>query len=113
MKRLLVPVLIFASGAIMAAAWLAHLRYKDSIPFWTALAASWCLVLPEYALNVFATRWGYGTFTGAQMAALHLCSGALCVALVSRFVLNEPVHWRHAVGFAFLAAGMLLILRPE
>jgi uncharacterized protein (DUF486 family) len=32
----------------MALAWLAHLRFRDSIGFWTALMASWLLVLPEY-----------------------------------------------------------------
>jgi hypothetical protein len=41
-------------------------------------------VLPEYIL---ATRYGYGTYTGAQMAAFHLTSGVVFVAIVSRFVL--------------------------
>lgn len=97
----------------MATAWLAHLRFRNSVPFWAALAASWCLVLPEYALNVFATRWGYGTFSGAQMAAIHLCSGVVCVTLVSRYVLGETIGLRHAAGFALLAAGMILLLRPQ
>jgi uncharacterized protein (DUF486 family) len=113
LKRVLVPALIFASGGIMAAAWLGHLRWKSSIGFWAALLASWCLVLPEYALNVFATRWGYGLFSGAQMAAIHLASGVLCVALVSRFVLGEELTFRHAAGFSFLAVGMVLLLWKE
>lgn len=95
----------------MATAWLAHLRWRDKIGFWEALAASWCLVLPEYALNVFATRYGYGAFTGAQMAAIHLCSGVICVSLVARFVLNEPFGSRDAAGFVLLTAGMLLLFR--
>jgi uncharacterized protein (DUF486 family) len=110
MKRILVPLMIATSGAFMASAWLAHLRYRDRIGFGAALLASWAIVLPEYALNVAATRYGFGTFTGAQMAAFHLGAGAVFVTLVSRFVLGESLGARHVLGFAFLTVGMLLLL---
>jgi uncharacterized protein (DUF486 family) len=110
MKRILVPLMIAISGAFMASAWLAHLRWRDRIGFGAALVASWAIVLPEYALNVAATRYGYGTFTGAQMAAFHLCSGVVCVTLVSRFVLGESLGGRQVMGFLLLAGGMLLLL---
>ncbi len=112
MQRLLVPPMIFLSGAFMAVAWLGHLRIRQ-YGFWVALALSWAIVLPEYILNVGATRYGYGTFSGAQMAAFHLCSGVVCVALVSRFVLGEALSATQLGGFAFLAVGMVLVLsRP-
>ena len=101
--------MIFLSGAFMAVAWLGHLRIQQ-YGFWVALAMSWAIVLPEYVLNVAATRYGYGTFSGAQMAAFHLCSGVLCVALVSRFVLHETLSGTQLGGFALLAAGMFLVL---
>jgi uncharacterized protein (DUF486 family) len=113
MKRVLVPLMIAASGAFMASAWLAHLRFKDRIGFGLALVASWAIVLPEYTLNVAATRYGFGTFTGAQLAAFHLCSGVVCVALVSRFVLGEVWSSRQMLGFLLLAASMWLLLRRE
>ncbi|MFZ4579823.1 MAG: DMT family protein [Myxococcota bacterium] len=113
MKRLLVPLLIAISGAFMASAWLVHLKYRDQIGFFTALLASWAIVLPEYALNVAATRYGFGTYSGAQMAAFHLASGVVFVALVSRFVLGEPWATRQFVGFLLLTAGMMLMLRPS
>ena len=110
MKRFLVPLMIATSGAFMASAWLAHLRYRDRIGFGAALLVSWAIVLPEYALNVAATRLGYGTFTGAQRAAFHLAAGVVFVTLVSRFVLGESVGLRQMAGFALLTAGMLLLL---
>jgi uncharacterized protein (DUF486 family) len=113
MKRVLVPLMIAVSGAFMASAWLAHLRFKDRIGFGVALVVSWAIVLPEYTLNVAATRYGSGTFTGGQMAAFHLCSGVVCVALVSRFVLGEAWGGRQMLGFLFLAAGMWLLLQRE
>jgi uncharacterized protein (DUF486 family) len=80
--------------------------------FWIALAMSWAIVLPEYVLNVTATRYGYGAYTGAQMAAFHLASGVVCVTLVSRFILDERISSSQIIGFVFLALGMALILRP-
>jgi uncharacterized protein (DUF486 family) len=113
MKRLLVPLMIILSGSFMATAWLAHLRWRDKIGFWAALALSWSIVLPEYALNVGATRYGYGTYTGAQMAAFHLCSGVVCVSLVARYVLGESFQARDAAGFVLMTAGMLLLLQHK
>jgi hypothetical protein len=109
MQRFVVPPLIFLSGAFMAVAWLGHLRIKQ-YGFWVALTMSWAIVLPEYVLNVTATRWGHGTYSGAQMAAFHLCSGVVCVALVSRFLLLEPLSRMQLGGFGMLAAGMFLVL---
>ncbi len=43
------------------------------------------------------------------MATFHLAFGVLCVALVSRFVLGEPVATRQLLGFALLVAGTVLI----
>ena len=48
MKLVLVPVFMFLSSCLMALAWLGHLRFRNHIGFWTALGASWLLVLPEY-----------------------------------------------------------------
>ena len=110
MKTLLVPLMIFASGAFMAVAWLGHLRFREQ-GFFMALAMSWAIVLPEYVLNVTATRYGYGTYTGAQMASFHLASGVVCVSLVSRYVLGERFEARQGLGMALLTAGMLLLLK--
>ncbi|MEM6732221.1 MAG: DMT family protein [Myxococcota bacterium] len=112
-KRWLVPIMLMLSAVMMALAWLGHLRFEDDWSFWTALAASWALVLPEYALNTAATRWGYGVFSGAQMASIHLSSGVVCVALVSAVVLEEPITLRQLVGYAVLLAAIFLIFSPS
>ncbi len=109
MKTILVPFCMFLSSCLMALAWLGHLRFRNDIGFWTALGASWLLVLPEYVLNVAATRFGYGTYSGAQMASFHLAFGVVCVALVSCFILDEPISGVQLVGFLLLAAGIVLI----
>lgn len=109
MKAILVPVFMLLSSCLMALAWLGHLRFRNDIGFWTALGVSWLLVLPEYILNVAATRFGYGTYNGAQMASFHLAFGVVCVALVSRFVLGERLAPLQLLGFVLLAAATVLI----
>lgn len=109
MKTILVPVFMFLSSGLMAVAWLGHLRFRAEIGFWTALGASWLLVLPEYILNVAGTRFGYGTYSGAQMASFHLAFGVVCVALVSRFILDERFSMTQALGFILLAVATVLI----
>jgi hypothetical protein len=109
MKSMLVPVFMFLASCLMSLAWLAHLRYRDTIGFGTALTLSWLLVLPEYVLNVAATRYGYDTYSGAQMATFHLAFGVVCVALVSRFVLGEALTLRQLLGFGLLVLATALI----
>lgn len=109
--RIVVPMMIATSGAFMAVAWLGHLRFKG-LTFIAALVISWAIVIPEYVLNVTATRLGNrtGAFTGAQMGAVHLCSGIVCVALVSRFMLGEPLSGQQIAGLGLLAVSLVLIL---
>jgi uncharacterized protein (DUF486 family) len=109
MKAILVPVFMLIASCLMALAWLGHLRFRNSIGFWTALGFSWFLVLPEYVLNVWATRFGYGTYSGAQMATFHLAFGVVCVALVSHFVLGERLTSMQLLGFGLLAVAIVLI----
>lgn len=108
-KTVLVPLLLILSSSLMAFAWIGHLKYRDSWTFMTALIISWMIVLPEYILNVSATRWGNDIFTGAQMASFHLCSGVVCVALVSRYFLREPMQLHQGIGFVLMAIAVVLI----
>jgi uncharacterized protein len=108
--RILVPFMIAASGLFMAFAWLGHLRFRGC-SFAGALLFSWAIVLPEYLLNVTATRMGRGIYTGAQMGSVHLASGVVCVALVSRFVLDEPMRPIQYWGMALLAVSITMVLQ--
>lgn len=107
-KYVLVPLMLFISSCLMALAWLGHLRFKSS-PLYIAILMSWCIVLPEYVLNVLAIRYGHGTFSGAAMATFNLCTGVICVALVSAYYLREPLKAHQIMGFALLTVAMGLV----
>lgn len=105
----LVPLMLFCSSAVMATAWLGHLQFKESLSFLAATGLAWLLVLPEYALNIKALRTGYPRFSGGQMGAIRLCSGVVCIALVSRFGLGEEIGIQKLIGFGMMLVGMLLV----
>ena len=105
----MVPIMMLASSILMAFAWLGHIRLRD-MSFARALLASWFLVLPEYMLNVGAIRWGYGVYQGGEMAAMNLSFGVVCVALVARFFLREPLRPRQIFGFGLMAIGVAMVV---
>ena len=116
MIQTVVPLMLFASSILMAFAWLGHIRFRSK-GFWIALFISWFLVLPEYALNVSAMRLGHGVYTGgeptygaAQMAAMNLCTGVLCIALVARFFLKESLNRYQVIGFVVMAVAIVLVV---
>lgn len=106
---MVVPLMLLLSSAIMATAWLGHLRFKEDLSFWIATLFAWLLVLPEYALNIKALRLGYDKYTGGQMAAFRLCSGVVCIAIVSHYVLNEEITPQKFIGFGLMMFAMVLI----
>ncbi len=109
MRSVIVPLMLFVSSLIMASAWIGHIRFRHK-GFWFALITSWCLVLPEYVLNVAAIRYGHDVFTGGQMAAMNLSTGVICVALVARFFLGEHLSRRQLAGFAMMTVAVGLVV---
>ena len=109
MALYLVPLMLLASSVLMAFAWIGHIKFRDK-SFLFALIVSWLLVLPEYLLNVSAIRWGVGTYQPSEMAAINLCTGVLCIALVSRLFLGEKFSTRKVFGFVLMAISVVLVV---
>jgi len=109
MKMLIVPLMLFVSSMIMALAWIGHIRFQHK-GYFLALIVSWCLVLPEYILNVSAIRYGHDVFSGGQMAAMNLSSGVVCVALVARYFLGEHLSRLQVSGFVLMTVAVGLVV---
>ncbi|MGB1102872.1 MAG: DMT family protein [Crocinitomicaceae bacterium] len=105
----LVPLMLILSSAIMAMAWLGHLKFKEDLSFMAAALSAWLLVLPEYLLNVSAIRWGVGVYQPSEMAAMNLSSGIVFIALVSNFFLGEEITTQKYIGFGLMIVAMILI----
>ena len=113
LRVILIPLMLILSSAIMAIAWLGHLKYKEDLSFLMAALFAWLLVLPEYILNVSAIRWGIGIYKPSEMAAINLSSGIVFIALVSHFVLGEELTTQKYIGFGLMIIAMVLISEPN
>lgn len=105
----LIPLMLTLSSAIMAMAWLGHLKFKADLSFLMATLFAWLLVLPEYLLNVSAIRWGVGVYEPSQMAAMNLSSGVVFLAIVSHFYLGEELTTQKYIGFGLMIIAMFLV----
>jgi hypothetical protein len=109
LRMVLIPVMLVLSSAIMAMAWLGHLKYKEDLSFLMAALFAWLLVLPEYLLNVLAIRWGVGVYAPSVMAAMNLSSGIVFIAVVSHYFLGEELTTQKYIGFGLMFIAMLLV----
>jgi len=113
LRIFLIPVMLTLSSAIMAMAWLGHLKYKEDLSFLMAALLAWLLVLPEYILNVSAIRWGVGVYQPSEMGAMNLSLGIVFIALVSHYFLGEEITIQKYIGFGLMIIAMVLIAEPK
>ena len=100
--------LLIAANVFMTFAWYGHLRFKET-PLLTVILASWGIALFEYMLQVPANRYGYGTFTAAQLKTIQEVITLATFAVFSTLYLKEPLGWNHAIGFGFILLGAWFI----
>ncbi|HRK23766.1 MAG TPA: DMT family protein [Beijerinckiaceae bacterium] len=105
----LLPILmLIASNVFMTVAWYGHLKFKTS-PLWVAVMASWGIAFFEYWLAVPANRIGHQVYSAAELKTMQEVITLVVFAGFSVFVLGEMLTWRHALGFALIAAGAAII----
>jgi len=103
--RIVAPIaLLIASNIFMTFAWYGHLKYKAA-PLMLAIVVSWGIAFIEYCFAVPANRIGYGVYSAAELKTMQEVITLLVFAVFSIFYLGEALTWRHALGFALIAAG--------
>ncbi len=93
----------------MTVAWYGHLKFKAS-PLWIAIAASWLIALPEYALQVPANRLGYleGGLTAYQLKILQECITLIVFMLFAWLALGETPGWRQLTAFGLVVLAVAI-----
>ncbi|MET0181458.1 MAG: DMT family protein [Caulobacterales bacterium] len=103
--RLAAPiVLLVCSNVFMTFAWYGHLKFKTA-PLLLAIMVSWGIAFIEYCFAVPANRIGYGVYSAAELKTIQEVVTLSVFAVFSVFYLGEALTWRHALGFALIAAG--------
>ncbi|MBS0565645.1 MAG: DMT family protein [Proteobacteria bacterium] len=102
--------LLTASNVFMTFAWYGHLKFKGA-PLWIAILASWAIAFFEYCLQVPANRYGYGTFSAAQLKTIQEVITLSVFSVFSWAWLGEEITWHQAIGFALIAAGAWFVFQ--
>ena len=108
--QVLPVLLLVASNVFMTVAWYGHLKFKTS-PLWMAVLASWGIAFAEYWLAVPANRIGHAVYSAAELKTMQEVITLVVFAGFSVVVLGESLTWRHAVGFALIAAGAAFVFQ--
>ena len=106
--KVLPVLMLIASNVFMTFAWYGHLKYKTSA-LYIAVMASWGIAFFEYWLAVPANRIGHQVYSAAELKTMQEVITLVVFAGFSVFVLGEMLTWRHALGFALIAAGAAII----
>jgi uncharacterized protein len=101
-------VLLCLSNVFMTVAWYGHLKFK-STPLLLVIFASWGIAFFEYCLAVPANRIGHQVYSAAELKTMQEVITLIVFAGFSILVLKEPMTWRHAVGFGFIALGAAFV----
>lgn len=97
-------LLLLVSNVFMTFAWYGHLRFKTA-PLALAVIASWGIAFFEYCLAVPANRYGASVYSAAELKTIQEVVTLAVFAAFSLLYLGEALSWRHALGFALIAAG--------
>jgi uncharacterized protein len=101
----LMPIaLLLVSNVFMTFAWYGHLKFKES-PLLLVILVSWGIAFIEYCFAVPANRYGSGVYSAAELKTMQEVITLAVFAVFSVTYLGEALSWRHAVGFALIAAG--------
>lgn len=103
-------ILLLASNVFMTLAWYGHLKFKSApAPLLLVIVGSWSIAFVEYCLAVPANRIGHSVYSAAELKTMQEVITLVAFAIFSMVYLGEPLTWRHAAGFALIAAGAGLV----
>jgi len=94
----------------MTIAWYGHLRLK-TMSLFLAILGSWILALPEYALQVPANRFGYGTLSAYQLKILQECISLIVFIGFAWIGLGESPQVKHLISFCLIILGVIIGFR--
>jgi uncharacterized protein (DUF486 family) len=98
------------SNIFMTFAWYGHLKYRQS-PLFLVILVSWGIAFFEYCFQVPANRWGYGTFTAAQLKVIQEVVTLAVFVVFSLLYLREAFRWNYAASFGCMVAAVYFAFR--
>ena len=100
--------MLIGSNVFMTFAWYGHLKFKDR-PLLLVILVSWGIALVEYCLAVPANRIGSAVYSAAELKTIQEVVTLLVFAVFSVLYLGQRITLQHALGFALIAGGALVV----
>jgi hypothetical protein len=101
--------LLVISNLFMTFAWYGHLKYPKA-PLVLTILASWGIAFAEYCFQVPANRIGH--VNDIPLVQLKTIQEVITLVVFVGFAylyMNQKLSWNHAVGFAFIIAGVFFV----
>jgi uncharacterized protein (DUF486 family) len=102
--------LLTISNTFMTFAWYGHLKFRE-VALWKVVLVSWGIAFFEYCFMVPANRYGYGTFSAAQLKVIQEVITLLVFAVFSVLYLREELKWNYAVAFLLIIGAVYFAFR--
>jgi uncharacterized protein (DUF486 family) len=107
----LAPIaLLVASNVFMTFAWYGQLKVEHRA-LWLIVLISWGIAFFEYCLAIPANRIGRAVYEPSELKAMQEVITLAVFAVFSVVWLKEPFTLNHAVGFALIGAGALVVFK--
>ena len=103
-------VLLLVSNVFMTFAWYGHLKFK-STALVIVIFVSWGIAFFEYAVQVPANRIGHSVYSLAELKTIQEILTVVVFCIFSVYWMNEPITWKHVLGFSLMAGGAIVIFR--
>ncbi len=108
---MLTILMLFGSNIFMTFAWYGHLKYLDSKPLYFAILVSWGIAFFEYLLQVPANRFGYGTFTLAQLKIIQEIITMIVFSLFAIFVMGKSLSMNYVYAALCMVGAAYFIFK--
>jgi len=103
-------VLLAVSNVFMTFAWYGHLKFRQA-PLYLVVLVSWGIAFFEYCFQVPANRFGYGSFTAAQLKIIQEVITLAVFVVFSLLYLREAFRWNYAASFACILGAVYFAFR--
>jgi hypothetical protein len=105
------PVLLLVvSNVFMTFAWYGQLKVEHRA-MWLLILISWGIAFFEYCVAVPANRIGRLVYEPAELKAMQEVITLVVFAVFSVTWLGEKVTLNHALGFALIAVGAVVVFK--
>lgn len=109
---MILPIaMLFIANIFMTFAWYGHLKSLKESPLWIAILVSWGIAFFEYLIQVPANRWGFETYTLAQLKIMQEAITMVVFVGFSFYYFKQPLKMDYLWASLCLVGAVYFVFR--